>query len=503
MGHQYLLGLDNGGTLVKAGLYTADGVPVAFSSAGIPSILDKDGIVERDMDVLWEVNCRVIREVISKTGVDSADIMGVSTSGHGNGLYLVDERLRPVMNGIYSTDMRAKNELLMLESSGVSDRLFPKIMQTLYPGQLSPLLIWLTKNKPELIAKAKWALGCIDYIRLCLTDEAFGELTNMSAAGVLDQNKRSYDDGMLDLMGISDCRRLLPPLAQSGEVCGRVTKKAALETGLCEGTPVAGGFIDITACAIATGIIDASRLCMIAGTWSINEFISKEPILSKDLLLTSVYCIDGYYMITDGSMTSASNAEWFFREFFEAERMKSEGKAIYNTADAMVESVRPEESRITFLPFLYGTNVDADAKSCFLGLSGWHTKAHMLRAVYEGIVFSHRTHIEKLLGLGHKPQAIRMAGGVARSKVWRQMFADALQMPIEISGSSELGTMGAAMAAAVAVGKYPSFLEAAKAFSKISYVCEPDAAQKDVYDQKYAIYQNAIQCLQNVWKEWN
>ncbi len=503
MGNQYLLGLDNGGTVVKAGLYHVDGTPKAYASADIPAILGKDGIVERDMDVLWDVNCQVVREVIAKACVNPADIIGISTSGHGNGLYLVDEDLRPVMNGIYSTDMRAKGELAELETSGICDRIFPKIMQTLYPGQFAPLLIWLTKNRPDKLKSAKWALGCIDYIRLCLTDEAFGEMTNMSAAGVMDQNKRSYDDEILELMGISHCRKLLPPLAQSCDICGRVTKKAALETGLCEGTPVAGGFIDITACAIATGITDASRFCMIAGTWSINEFISRKPIVSKELLLTSVYCIDGYYMVTDGSMTSASNFEWFLREFSDSISMESEGKKVYQAADAVVESVKPEECDIIFLPFLFGTNVDADAKSCFLGLSGWHTKIHMLRAVYEGIVFSHRMHIEKLMRLRDKPQAIRMAGGVTKSKVWIQMFADALQMPIEISDSSELGTMGVAMCAAVATGQYPSLLEASKAFSKISYVCEPDVSKKEVYDKKYSLYQTSIECLKPVWKGWN
>lgn len=501
MCNQYLLGLDNGGTVVKAGLYHVNGEPLAYASAAIPTMLDKKGIVERDMNVLWAVNCRVIREVVAKAGVNPADIIGISTSGHGNGLYLVDEDLKPVMNGIYSTDMRAKEELAALESSGVCDRIFPKIMQRLYPGQFAPLLIWLTKNKPDILKRARWALGCIDFIRLCLTGEAFGEMTNMSAAGVMDQNTRNYDDEILKLMGIGDCRRLLPPLAQSCDICGTVTKKAAQETGLCEGTPVAGGFIDITACAIATGITDTSRFCMIAGTWSINEFISKKPILSKDLLLTSVYCIDGYYMVTDGSMTSASNLEWFLREFFDSERMQANN--VYKAADAMAESVNPEESGVIFLPFLYGTNVDADAKSCFLGLSGWHTKAHILRAVFEGIVFSHRMHIEKLMRLREKPQAIRMAGGVTKSKVWIQMFADALQMPIEISDSSELGTMGVAMCAAVATRQYPSLLNASNAFSKISYVCEPDVSKRDVYSKKYALYQMAIGSLKSVWKSWN
>lgn len=502
MGQRFLLGLDNGGTMVKAGIYSVDGSTAAFASAEIPAILGKDGCVERDMDLLWETNCRVIRDVIDQAGADPADIAGVSVSGHGNGLYLVDENKRPVMHGIYSTDMRAKEYVDRLDTAGVIDELFGKTMQTLYPGQFPPLLAWLTDHRPDVLKKAKWALGCNDYIRLCLTGEAYGEITNMSAASVLDQNTRSYDSEILEKMGIARCGALLPPLVQSCECCGSVTAEAARQTGLAKGTPVAGGLIDLTACAIATGLTDTSRLCMIAGTWSINEFISREPLFSKGLLLTSVYCIDGYYLVTDGSMTSASNLEWFLRECFEKERIEVHGKDIYNVASAMVESVKPRDSAVVFLPFLYGTNVNADAKSCFLGLSGWHTRAHMLRAVYEGIAFSHRMHIERLLALRDMPEAIRMAGGVTKSNTWVQIFADILQMPVEISDHTELGTLGVAMCAGVAVGEYDSLYEASQVFSKTSYIYRPDRTKKDIYNKKYALYKKAIQALAPVWKEW-
>jgi L-xylulokinase len=204
-------------------------------------------------------------------------------------------------------------------------------------------------------------------------------------------------------------------------------------------------------------------------------------------------------------MTSASNLEWFVREFFESEKekMEAQGKKVYAAADKMVETVAPEDSSVIFLPFLYGTNVDADAKSCFIGLSGWHGKAHMLRAVYEGIVFSHRMHIEKLLVLRDSPVAVRMAGGVTKAKVWVQMFADALQMPVEISDNKELGTLGVAMCAGVAVGEYGSLGKATEVFSSVSHVYQPDKSKKDIYDKKYELYKKAIECLQPIWKDWN
>ena len=161
-----------------------------------------------------------------------------------------------------------------------------------------------------------------------------------------------------------------------------------------------------------------------------------------------------------------------------------------------------DESEIIFLPFLFGTNADADAKACFLGLCSWHSKAHMLRAVYEGIVFSHKMHIDKLLCLRDAPEAVRIAGGVVKSGIWLQMFADILQKPIEISSGTELGTMGAAMCAGVAAEVYTSLNDATKAFSKVVCTYLPDEGNISIYEKKYKRYQNAISCLSGLWKEW-
>ncbi len=501
MGKRYVLGLDNGGTVIKAALYDENGGALSCARIGVDSILGENGEVERDMDTLWAANCAVLRETIEKSNVDPRQIAGVSLSGHGNGLYLVDEDLHPVRLGVYSTDARAAAFVKKLQQTGASRIMFEKTMSAAYPGQPGPLLNHLLQYEPEAIRKAKWALGCNDFIRLRLTGEAFGEISGASAAGILNQKTRGYDPFLLETMGIAGCGRLFPPLSPSFGLCGVVSRKASQETGLAEGTPVAGGMIDLTACAIAMGMTDKKRLALIAGTWSINEYLANIPPVAPELLLSSVYCIDGYYLVTDGSTASAGNLEWFVQGFLSSERaqMQAEGKTVYDAANHMVASIIHEESSILFLPFLYGSNVDADVKACFLGITGRHTKAHMLRAIYEGVVFSHKTHVERLLKYRDRPEAVRIAGGAARSRVWVQMFADALGLPVEVSAGEELGTMGAAMCAGVATGVFPSFLEAANRFSNVAYIVEPDLKSKERYAQKYMLYHKAIERLSQLW----
>jgi L-xylulokinase len=209
----------------------------------------------------------------------------------------------------------------------------------------------------------------------------------------------------------------------------------------------------------------------------------------------------GYWLITEGSPTSASNLEWFVSELMDAEQRasKAAGGSVFSECNEMVSRVAAEESDIAFLPFLYGSNAGPNASSCFVGIHGWHKKAHMLRAIFEGVVFSHKTHVDRLMAYREKPEAARIAGGAAKSSVWVQMFADVLQIPIEITATEELGAMGAALCAGVGAGLFHSFPEAVSRMVKVSKVVEPNTAHKKVYEEKYAQYQSYIAALRGVW----
>jgi L-xylulokinase len=308
-----------------------------------------------------------------------------------------------------------------------------------------------------------------------------------------------YDPEVLDAFGISGIRDKLPPIRQSGEICGTVTEKAAAETGLRAGTPVAGGLFDITACAIGTGITSPDKLCLIAGSWSINEYISTAPVQNRDLFMTSAYCMPGYWLITEASATSASNLEWVVSELMQGQGRHAPGGSVFDSVNAMVDGIAPADSDVLFLPFLYGSNVGPKASAAFLGLHGWHGKAHILRAVYEGVVFSHKTHVDRLLGYRAAAQAARIAGGAAKSRVWVQMFADVLQLPIELTACEELGAMGAAICGGVGIGMFSSFEEAVGQMVKVSRAVEPRREYRETYREKYGRYRESIEALRAVW----
>jgi L-xylulokinase len=205
----------------------------------------------------------------------------------------------------------------------------------------------------------------------------------------------------------------------------------------------------------------------------------------------------------EGSATSASNLEWFVTQFFQAEReaAAASGGSVFDLVNDLVAATKPEETGIVFLPFLYGSNVNPDAKCSFVGLNNYHGRGHVLRAIYEGVVFGHRFHVDRLLKYRSMPEAIRFTGGAARSKVWVQIFADIFGVPVQVPEGTELGALGAAILAAVAAGCYDSFDDAVGAMVKFTRTQEPDPSQRDLYDAKYARYNKVIAALDGVWKD--
>jgi L-xylulokinase len=241
------------------------------------------------------------------------------------------------------------------------------------------------------------------------------------------------------------------------------------------------------------------QLCTITGTWTINEFISETPITGQAGLMNSLYALPGYYLLEECSPTGAGNLDWVLENLLK----NADGESPYVLADRLAGAIEPSQSEVFYLPFLYGSNRHPLAKASFVGLTAYHTQAHILRAVYEGVAFSCRRHIERLLAVRAAPEAVRMAGGAVNSPMWVQMFADVLALPVEtVSGVRELGALGCAMSAAVAIGAYPDYGAAAGAMVRVAPSVRPDPGRAAVYEKKYQLYDAVCGALDTVWRRF-
>lgn len=498
---KYLLGIDNGGTLTKGALFGEDGQQISVVSLPTEMISPRPGFCERDMEALWQVNVEVIRQLMADSGVAAEAIAAVSFSGHGKGLYLMGKEDQVIYNGILSTDTRAWSLVKEWEDSGIADAVYKKTFQKVLPCQPVSLLAWLKLHEPEVYDNIGAIFSVKDYIRYRLTGQAYGEYTDFSGANLVNLRTKQYDKELMALFGLEDLMDRLPALRYSADPCGKITEEASRLTGLNEGTLVAAGMFDVDACGIASGLVTEEAMCMIAGTWSINEFIAQAPIRDHSVDLNSMYCMPGYYLIEESSPTSAGNLEWFIKHLLEEEEKAYHEKetSIYDLTEAWVEALEPQDCDVYFLPFLNGSNESPMAKASFIGLTAYHGRAHMLRAVYEGIVFSHLTHVNKLLKHRDRPSSIRLAGGAAKSKTWVQIFADVLQVPVDLIEDKELGAQGAAMAGGIAAGIYKDYQDAFLRTVKITNTIQPRPAYAAVYQKKYQVYRSINHALDQVW----
>lgn len=251
---KYLMGIDNGGTFSKAGIFDEEGNQIAVASVPTVTITPKPGYTERDLNDLWDVNAQTIRNAIEKSKVAPSDIVGVSFSGHGEGLYMVAEDGSPAYNGILSQDARAWEYVKNWAADGTKEKVYQKTFQDILACQPVAILAWFRDHEPEVLEKTKYIFAVKDYIRFKLTGVANAEYTDFPGANLVNLTTHQYDRELMGYFGLDMIYDKLPPLKVSSDVCGYITKEASEKTGLAEGTPVAAGMFDVNACGIASGL---------------------------------------------------------------------------------------------------------------------------------------------------------------------------------------------------------------------------------------------------------
>ncbi len=498
---EYLLGVDNGNTVSKAALFDLEGREIQVASRAAEVDYPHPGWTERPMQMVWQSTAETIKEVITKSGIDPKQIIGVGTTGHGNGIYLLDNQGQPLYSGIASLDTRAAGIIDDWNKKDLHSQAFPFTLQAFWPAQPNALLAWFKRHMPEVYNQVGAILLIKDYIKYCLTGEITTDFTDMTGTSLMHVKQKSYSKELLDMFGIPEVWGALPAPVESFEVAGKVTSEAAEATGLAAGTLVVGGIFDIEGSALGAGVAEAGQVCIVAGTWSINEIVTVEPLATPDIFMTAAYTVPELWLSIEASATSATNLEWFVKHFCAEERAVADkrGISVYQVCNELVDSLPPGGTDVIFHPFLFGSNVQATARSGFYGVAGWHTKAHLLRALYEGVVYGHLNHIEKLREAGAKMDVARLTGGGSRSKVWTQIFADAIQLPMEVPEGTEIGARGAAMSAGIGAGVYKDHADAVAKAVILDRRQEPDPEATPFYLTRYTEYKRLLEAMRDPW----
>ena len=494
-----ILGIDSGLTVTKAVLFEPDGRAVAVARRRVPQDMPHPRWTERSPDALWQACAEAVREAIASSGRPASDIAAVAATAHGDGLYLLDREGRALGPGILSLDSRAGDVVEAWEREGVADKALRLSGQVPHAAAPSALLAWIKDHQPERFDEIGAVLACKDWLRYCLTGVVATDRTEASTS-FTHVETQAYDPAILGLYGLGALSPALPPVLASTAIAGSVTAAAAALTGLRAGTPVACGLHDVTASALGIGGLEPGLLSVVVGTYSINEIVSTRPTVDRRWFCRNAV-EPGEWMNMAISPASTANIEWFIDNFCRAElaQAKASGTNVFELLADELAAAFARPSGITFHPFLFGSPFGPTASAGFFGLRGWHDRGDVMKAVFEGVVFNHRTHVDALRE-EFPITAARIAGGGARSPALSQMFADALRLPVIVTTADEAGALGAALCAGVAAGLYDDVGAAMRGTTHILRRHEPDPARAAVLDERFSLYTALIEGLAPHWR---
>lgn len=483
---KYYLGIDCGGTFVKTALFSSNGELCGLARENVSVISEQSGYAERDMEQLWQITAKVIRQTIINSGVEAGLIKGIGISAQGKGAFLLDNQHKPLGRAILSSDQRSLEIVKRWQAEGIPEKLYPLTRQTLWTGHPVSILRWVKEYESTRYHNIGTILMSHDYLRFCLTGQLHCEESNISESNFYHMSAGNYDISLAKLLELEDVFDKLPPIIKSSDIAGYVTPQAAKLCGLATGTPVVGGLFDVVSTALCADLNDETKLNVVLGTWSVVSGITDHIDSNQSLpFVYGHYAEANKFIVHEASPTSSGNLEWFVKQF---------SHLSYEEINRGVAALPPASGSVLFLPFLYGSNAGLGMQAGFYGMQAHHTQMHLLQAVYEGVLFSLMYHLERMLQRFPQTQILRVTGGPTKSKVWMQMLADFSGMSLEIPQIEETGCLGAALMAMQADG----VMNTADILRTEMQRYTPNKENFTAYQKKYRRYQAVVNALQTL-----
>ena len=483
----YYLGIDLGTTGLKAVIADARGSIQGIGYREYPLNVPAANYAEQDPAQWYEAMCLAISDVLGKTGIHAADIRCLGFSGQMHGLVMLDANHNVLHPAVIHCDGRAARQKQEIIARTGIDRLGQWVQNQVHSGFQSLSLVWMRENRPDLYEKLRWALLPKDYLRFRLCGEIGTEPTDACSTLMYDNINMRWSRELLQELNIDES--ILPDAKHHPyEIAGRITAKAARETGLAEGTLVSFGGGDQPMQAVGNGLLAPGSSSLNLGT-SGQVFVATDKPVYDPKLRTHTFChapADTWYVM--GAVLNACLAfNWF------------NGKVLtssdYVSMHAEAAQIAPGCGGLVFLPYLTGErtpHMNEHARGAFVGLTLGHGRADMARAVLEAVAFSLRDCLEIVRELKLPIERMILSGGGARSALWRQILADVFEIPLYLANTGEQAAMGALLCAQVAAGEYASLAEAcAEAVHCDPTPTEPNPANFSVYRENFEIYREA------------
>jgi xylulokinase len=451
---------------------------------------------EQDPADWWRACQQAVRSVLSQSGVQPRQIACIGLSGQMHGTVVLDENGQVLRPSIIWCDQRGEEQCAWLNRTVGARRLLELTCNPALTNFTLIKLLWIREHEPHIWGCVRHVLLPKDFVRFCLSGEYAIDVAEASGTLLLDVAKRRWSQELLGEVELD--ATLLPRVFESPEICARVTDHAARLTGLAAGTPIVAGAGDQAAGAVGMGITRPGTVSATIGTSGVVFAATDRPALDpKGRLHTFCHAIPGRWHVMGVTQAAGLSLRWL-RDLF-----TTEGAELWSYERMAQEAALapPGADGALWAPYLMGErapHMDPNIRAGLVGLTASHARAHVIRAVMEGVAFSLRDSLTIFSELNVPVEKIRLGGGGARSPLWRQIQADVYSHAVEIIAAEEGAAFGAAILAGVGAGLWPGVDEACdQAIHAIENIpCQPYVAK--LMDERYRDYQRLYPALRSL-----
>jgi xylulokinase len=487
----YLLGIDIGTYESKGTITDANGVPIVRAATPHRMHVPRPGWAEHDpLTDWWGDFCTLSKQLVEQAaqlGVSANQIRAVGCSAIAPCMLPLDRDGMPLRNAVlYGVDTRASREIDELNALYGRDRLMQQCGNALTTQSVGPKILWLKRNESDIYAKTAKIVSSTTYLVYRLTGETvLDHYTAASFTPLYDIQSQQWSSTLADEVdgGIVDLDRL-PKLAWTTDIAGHVTRAAAQETGLCEGTPVIAGTADASAEAVSVGVLSAGEMMMMYGS---TLFIIQvtERAVQDSRLWYAPWLFPGLHTSSSGLATSGTLTVWF-RDQFARDLPADDGFAML--AQEAAQSP-PGAKGLIMLPYLSGERTpihDPHASGCLLGLNLTHTRGDIYRAMLEGIANGVRHVLDTYAEAGATPRRVVAVGGGTKNPLWLQAVSDCSSCTQDVPSTTFGASFGSALLAGVGVGLLST--DAIPRANPVAKQVIPDVSTRAIYDKQHRIF---------------
>ena len=489
---KYYIGIDLGTSSVKLMLVDGDGEIGRTVTKEYPVFYPGSGWSEQNAGDWWNAICEALPELLD--GFDAYGVQGIGVAGQMHGLVVLDRNDELIRPTILWNDGRTGKETAYLNEVIGKERLFEYTGNIAFAGFTAPKLLWLRENEPENFSRISKIMLPKDYINYMLTGAHCTDYSDAAGMLLLDVKNKRWSSEMLDVCGIREAQ--MPKLYESFEVIGRIKREIAEQFGLNPDTVVVAGAGDNAAAAVGTGTVGEGKCNISLGT-SGTLFVSSTHFSADLTQAIHSFChADGGFHLMGCILSAAACNKWLCDEVLHTQD--------YGAEEAAIDSARLGKNEVFFLPYLMGERSpinDTDATGMFIGIRPNTTRASLYQAVLEGVAFAIKDNLEIIKQLGTEVKSSCLCGGGAKSKTWRKILANVLDIELNLPMTEQGPGYGSAILSMIGAGRFADVNTAVDKFFKTKETVKPEKELVALYADRYEKYRKIYPAVKELYKE--